>query len=80
MNKTGYQIQFKADRTNAFSEDANQVFRTLEEARSWSDSVWEQQEQLNSEEEDESCKTKKANFIVAYYENGVQRGEYPLFV
>lgn len=75
---TGYQIQNKNDRTNAFTDDRKQCFETLEEARSWADAIWEQEESLNAEM-DEDDRTSKDDFIIAYYEKGVQRGEYPLF-
>lgn len=78
---TGYQIQNITDRLNAFTDDQNQTFSTLEEAREWADEIWEQIEECEKDcdylEEDE--KTKKEDMIIAYYENGVQRGEYPLF-
>lgn len=69
---TGYQIQNKNDRTNAFADDRTQVFETLEEARAWSDEIYNSSKEASPEVE-------KDDFIIAYYENGVQRGEYPLF-
>lgn len=80
-NITGYQIQNITDRLNAFTDDKNQTFSTLEEARGWADEIWEQIQECEKDcdylEEDE--RTKKEDMIIAYYENGVQRGEYPLF-
>ena len=77
---TGYQIQGK-DRSNAFTDDPKQVFKTLEEAREWADELWEQIQECEKDctylEDNE--KTKKEDFEVVYYENGVPRGEYPLF-
>ena len=53
----------------------------MEEARGWADEIWEQIQECEKDcdylEEDE--RTKKEDMIIAYYENGVQRGEYPLF-
>ena len=77
---TGYQIQGQ-DRRNAFTDDGKQVFATLEDAREWADEIWEQIQECEKDsflEDDE--RTKKDDMIVAYYENGVQRGEYPLFI
>lgn len=79
VNITGYQIQGK-DGLNAFTDDQRQTFETLEEARSWADAIWEQDEQINAETDDEELRTKKEDYHVAYYENGVNRGTYPLFV
>lgn len=77
---TGYQVQGK-DRLNAFTDDRKQVFISLEEAREWADELWEQIQECEKDcvlEDYE--KTKKEDMIIAYYENGVQRGTFPLFV
>ena len=76
---TGYQIQNKNDGTNAFNGEKEQHFETLEEARSWADAIWEQEEVLNAEA-DEDERTSKDDFVVAYYERGVHRGDFPLFI
>ena len=76
---TGYQIQNKNDHTNALNGEREQCFDTLEEARSWADALWEQEEQINAELDGED-RTSKDDFIVAYFENGIQHGEYPLFI
>lgn len=79
-NMTGYQIQNKIDKSNAFNGEKEQVFESLEEARSWSESIWEGIEESENEYDDDSERTTKDDLIVVYYENGVQRGGYPLFV
>lgn len=73
---TGYRIENKKDRLNAFSDDQEQHFESLEEARSWRDELWESVTNETAEEEQIS---QKADYIVAYYKDGVQRGEWPLF-
>lgn len=72
---TGYRIENKKDRLNAFSDDAEQHFDSLEEARGWADEFWDGI--LKSIGEDEY--PDKNDYIVAYYLEGVQRGEWPLF-
>lgn len=75
MKLTGYVIENKNDRLNAFSDEPGQHFKSLGEARSWAEAFWEGV--LETSEEDEG--PQKSDYIVAYYLDGVQRGEYPLF-
>lgn len=72
---TGYVIQNKNDGTNAFSDDPGQHFNSLEDARSWAGAFWEGV--LDASEEDEE--PQKSDYIVSYYLDSVQRGEWPLF-
>lgn len=75
MKGTGYQIQDKAG-YNLYSDDQEQLFDTLDEARSWADAIWES---LTWDADEDEEPQQKKDCIIAYYENGVNRGEYPLF-
>lgn len=76
---TGYQIQTK-DGHNAHNDDDNQAFKTIEEARNWAEAIWERTENVNKEFEYEEYKIKKEDFVIVYFEEGVERNTFSLFV
>lgn len=79
--RNGYQIQHVAGRMNAMSEDQNQTYASLEEARDWADCVAEEIETYNAEiDPDITPPLRKEDYVIAYYVDGVERGEFPLFV
>ena len=76
MKKNVFVIENKKDRTNAMGEE---LFATLEDARSWKDCIEEDIENYNADADEDEL-ISKADYIVAYYdEQGVQRGEWDLF-
>lgn len=73
---TGYIIENKNDGTNAFSDDPDQHFDSLEQAKDWADALWESIMDCVGKDDD---MPQKSDYIVAYYKDGVQCGEWPLF-
>lgn len=72
---TGYKIISTEDRLNAFSDDENQYFETLEEARSWKEAFWES----IIDAADKDNPPKKSDYKIAFYKDNVHREDYPLF-
>lgn len=70
---TGYQIQNKNDRTNAFADDRAQAFETLEEARSWVKAVLESYNCALAE--GEKLYTAE-DLTIAHYINGVHINDF----